>query len=587
MRKLILWIGLTSFFWGCGRDKDSQLDQAATQEPLLRFAEVQEGAAQEPQSYLVAFRHLLDNPRDHFTAFPSRLRTHMQALLRNFSRDLGIRQPRYLGSLNLADLSHSFTPNPAPLGPALLRQSPQETGADSMASLVEVSFSSDLEARTTLRKWLEEGRIYYAEPNGKSEMKGALEDSIVDRFSGNKQLTPWLEQIAFIPAIQQMGQLTSIEEPPVIAVMDSGVDVLHPNLRPAIYVNETGQNKLCKDDIFGCNTTVAKKENLGDGNVFPAGTTDFNQSCGDEGQCQHGTHVAGIIAARDADDYVGMCPYCQILVVKVVDLEKDGADKTSFVIKDASIIAGLAYISGFKKKNEPLVRVINASFGKFERSRSVELFIKSLKSFGRGTLMVAAAGNEDTMRRQYPAGFDSVISVSNVSSDAVEPVKSPSSNYGTWVDIAAPGDGACPDGPGILSSVPGGYARCKVGTSMSAPIVAGIAGLLLSKDPTLTAEQVERRLLDTAEPDKLYSDAVNNGYRPNIQGMGLVPLLGSGVVNANLALDPTQDQSPPVTTQRSDLVRAGCGVVGGEATSLWSWFWLALPLFVFSWRRWR
>ncbi len=582
-----MWIALAGFVWGCGRNEDSPLDQVATQEPLLRFATVEDEASERPQSYIVAFRQLLDNSQDHFTAFPTRLRTHMQALMRNFSRDLGPSDPRYLGSLNLSDLSQSFVPRAASLGPALLRQSTRESLPDSMASLVEITFPNDQNARATLKKWLDEGRIYYAEPNGRSEMKGALEDSIVQRFDDNQQLTPWLEQIAFIPAIKQMATLSSIEEPPVIAVMDSGVDVLHPNLRPAVYVNETGQNKLCKDDIFGCNTTVAKKENLGDGNVFPAGTSDFNQSCGDEGQCQHGTHVAGIIAARDADDYVGMCPYCQILVVKVVDLEQDGQNKTSFVIKDASIIAGLAYVSGFKKKGEPLVRVINASFGKFERSRSVELFIKSLKSFGRGTLMVAAAGNEDTMRRQYPAGFDSVIAVSNVSSDALVPSKSPSSNYGTWVDIAAPGDGSCPDGPGILSSVPGGYARCKVGTSMSAPIVAGIAGLLLSKDPTLTADQVERRLLDTAEPDKLYSDSVNNGYRPNIKGMGLVPMLGSGVVNANLALDPSQDQSPPVTTQRSDLVRAGCGLVGGKAEANWSWFWLALPLFFVTLRNWR
>jgi subtilisin family serine protease len=230
--------------------------------------------------------------------------------------------------------------------------------------------------------------------------------------------------------------------------------------------------------------------------------------------------------------------------------------------------------------------VINASFGKFERSRSVELFIKSLKSFGRGTLMVAAAGNEDTMRRQYPAGFDAVVAVSNVNSDALEPKKSPSSNFGTWVDIAAPGDGDCArGGPGILSSVPGGDSACKVGTSMSSPIVAGIAGLLLSKDPTLTADQVERRLLDTAEPDRLYSDSVNNGYRPNISGMGLVPLLGSGVVNANLALNPSLDQSPPVTTQRNDLVRAGCGVVGGEASRLGSWLWFLLPLAAVGWRR--
>lgn len=578
-------ISLASFVWGCGRIEDSKMSPVATQEPLLRFAEVDGEAAAQPQSYLVAFRHLLDDSRDHFTAFPTRIRTHMQALMRSYSRDLGPARPRYLGSLNLTDLSQSFTPKPASYGPAFMRRSLHETALDSMASLMEVSFNNDEEARATLGQWLSEGRIYYAEPNGRSELKGEVEDTIVERFKDDQQFTPWLSQIAFLPAIQQMGQLASIDDPPVIAVMDSGVDVMHPNLRSAIYVNESGQNKLCTDDIYGCNTTVSKKENLGNGDVFPAGTSGFNQSCGNEGQCQHGTHVAGIIAARDAADYVGMCPYCQILVVKVVDLENSGGNNTSFVIKDASIIAGLAYISGFKKKGEPLVRVINASFGKFERSRSVELFIQSLKTFGRGTLMVAAAGNEDTMRRQYPAGFDSVIAVSNVKSDAELPVKSDSSNFGTWIDIAAPGDGLCDVESGIRSSVPGGFSACKVGTSMSSPVVAGIAGLILSKDPTLTAAEVERRLLDTAQPDKLYSDSVNNGYRPNIKGMGLVPLLGSGVVNANLALDPNLDQSPPVTTKRSDLVRAGCGVIGGEASSAWFWGWILLPLVAIGWRR--
>jgi len=574
-----------SIAWGCGRQETAKLDAVAAQEPLLRFAEVSGEEAAQPQSYLVAFRRLLDDSREHFTAFPTRLRTHMQALMRSFSRDLGPSQPRYLGSLNLSDLSQSFVPKPASFGPALLRQNPQESIEDGMASLVEVTFSTDEEARATLRRWLDEGRIYYAEPNGKSALKDERDDEIIDRFDDDKRFTPWLQQIGYIGAIRQMSLLANKDEAPVIAVMDSGVDVMHPSLRSAIYVNTSGQNKLCKDDIYGCNTTVSKKENLGNGDVYPAGTSGFDQSCGNEGQCQHGTHVAGIIAARDAEDYVGMCPYCQILVVKVVDLEDGRDNTTSFVIKDASIIAGLAYVSGFKKKGEPLVRVINASFGKFERSRSVELFIKSLKTFGRGTLMVAAAGNEDTMRRQYPAGFDAVMAVSNVNSDATLPGKSPSSNFGTWVDIAAPGDGFCDSGPGIRSSVPGGAQACKVGTSMSSPIVAGIAGLLLTKDPTLTADQVERRLLDTALPDPLYSDSVNNGYRPNIKGMGLVPLLGSGVVNADLALDPSRDESPPVTTQRSDLVRAGCGVLGGETGPLWNLLWLLLPVMAIGWRR--
>ncbi|MCX6128815.1 MAG: S8 family serine peptidase [Proteobacteria bacterium] len=274
---------------------------------------------------------------------------------------------------------------------------------------------------------------------------------------------------------------------------------------------------------------------------------------------------------------MGMCPYCKILVVKVVEIDKS-AGKDAFAIKDSSIIAGLAYVSGFKVGGQPLVRVINASFGKFEKSRSVELFLKALKSYGRGTLTVAAAGNEDTMKRQYPAGFDAVLSVSNVLSDTEHPTKSVSSNFGVWVDIAAPGDGSCAGfgGGGILSSVPGAGNGCKVGTSMASPVVAGIAGLVLAKEPDLTADQLEQRLRDTAVPDYLYADATNNGYRPNIQGVGLVPLLGSGVVNASIALDPTQDRAPPVTSQNLERVRSGCGLISGSSKGNDGFAWLLL-----------
>ena len=145
------------------------------------------------------------------------------------------------------------------------------------------------------------------------------------------------------------------------------------------------------------------------------------------------------------------------MVVKVVDVEIDESGKEQFQIEDAAIIAGLAYLSGFTVDGDPLVRVINASFGKFQESRNVGLFIEALKNFGKGVLMVAAAGNEDTMKEQFPAAFEDVVAVSNVQSDAGSPKKSRSSNFGMWVDISAPGSGNCIRGEGILSSIPGGF----------------------------------------------------------------------------------------------------------------------------------
>ena len=147
----------------------------------------------------------------------------------------------------------------------------------------------------------------------------------------------------------------------------------------------------------------------------------------EQSNCSHGTHVAGIIAAEDSG-YIGICPYCSILVVKVVDIKiKDG--KESFQIEDSAIIAGLAYVSGFTVNGEPLVRVINASFGKFQRSRSVGLLLIPFSKFGKGVLTIAAAGNEDTMKKQYPAAFDEVIAVANIESSKSLPRKSPSSNF--------------------------------------------------------------------------------------------------------------------------------------------------------------
>ena len=168
-----------------------------------------------------------------------------------------------------------------------------------------------------LTAWFEAGKIWYAEPNGRQELKGELEDSLVKTFRNNPS-TPWLTQVGWVDAMQTLSGVTE-KSTPIIAVMDSGVDVMHSDLKDAVYVNESGANKLCRDDFYGCNTTKAQKELLGDGNVYPTGTQDFGQTCpvGSE-NCEHGTHVAGIIAARSAESYVGLCPYCQILVVKVV-----------------------------------------------------------------------------------------------------------------------------------------------------------------------------------------------------------------------------------------------------------------------------
>ena len=118
--------------------------------------------------------------------------------------------------------------------------------------------------------------------------------------------------------------------------------------------------------------------------------------------------------------------------------------------------------------------------------------------------------------------------------------------------------------------------------------MSGIAGLVLAQEPNLTASALEARLRETAVPDALYQDGVNNGYRPNVTGTGLVPLLGSGIVNAAAAVNPSLDTSPTLATLRSDRVGSGCGQLGlhqGKQNTAILWWMMAVPLLIAGIRR--
>lgn len=447
---------------------------------------------------------------------------------------------------------------------------------------VRMTFESEAKAREVLRELYEEGDIWFSEPDGKTSLNGEREQEIIEQFK-NPASFPWLDQVDFIQAMQNFDARPPTAPAPVVAVLDSGIDVEHPALSENIYDNTEGANRLCVDDRFGCDTTVADKDILGRGTVYPAGTEGFGQQCPENsGNCTHGTHVAGIVAGY-SDEFVGLCPYCEILPVKVVGVTIDANGQEDFAINDSAILAGLAYVAGFTVDGDPLVRVINASFGKFQASRSVGIFIEALRNFGKGVLVVAAAGNEDTMKRQFPAGFDDVLAVSNVWSDRNNPKKARSSNFGMWVDIAAPGSGVRGELlDGIISSIPGNQTQKQGGTSMASPVVAGIAALVLTREPDLDFEGLRSRVLASAIPDDLYRDGVNNAYSPRVEGAELVPLLGAGVVNALAAVDPTAKQTTPILTQRRDAISPGCGVVGHSPIRTISMWILILPVFLWS-----
>jgi subtilisin family serine protease len=262
----------------------------------------------------------------------------------------------------------------------------------------------------------------------------------------------------------------------VVAVLDSGVDYKHPDLenniwkRPENIMAYTDKDLGEIDDLRGYNAI----DNDGD-------PMDENG---------HGTHCAGIIGAEGGNNegITGVNWMVQIMPLRFMDAT--GAGTT----KDA--IEAINYVID-RKKAGVNVRVISASWGSTQKSRALEDVIK--KAYEAGILFVAASGNSsvDTDKQpHYPSSYNvgNVISVAAL--DRNDQLTS-FSNYGVKsVHIAAPGKD-------ILSTWLENGFRESSGTSMATPVVAGVAALVLAKNPNLSVDELRKRLLDSV--DKLPS----------------------------------------------------------------------------------
>ncbi|MDQ3792818.1 MAG: S8 family peptidase, partial [Actinomycetota bacterium] len=184
----------------------------------------------------------------------------------------------------------------------------------------------------------------------------------------------------------------------------------------------------------------------------------------------HGTHVAGIAAARTANrkGVAGGCPNCDLLVAKVFDGLGTGTV--------ARVAEGIVW-SADHGADVINLSVTHPGFSTAEKT-AVDY------AAGKGAVVVAAAGNDNTDDPTYPAALSSVMAVAATNQDDR---RASFSNYGDWVDVAAPG-------VGVLSTIPGGYASWN-GTSMATPHVSALAGLLAAQG--LGDEAIRARILDT------------------------------------------------------------------------------------------
>lgn len=556
-------------------------------------------------SYIVTFRAPRGSASRGYAAYLTEAREQYEWIDAKFLTDPRVKDIRYITTVDLGNPRDLSTKTDFVPPPALRLAWGQSQTEELAAAITEVNFTSAEVAAQVLREWEEAGVLWFAEPNYTSTLTDLNQQAVTAANAAKPLLTQgsiaemlelpryqesssiwWHEKIRLVEAFIYASKMPlSTVDSPIIAVLDSGVDILHPDLQDRIWTNTSPGSSGCLDDLHGCDTTVAKKATLGTGTVNPFATTGHGVSCPNSVQgigevCQHGTHVAGIIAGRISGQRGGVCPVCRVMPIRII---KEVAGKG--VALDSAILNGLKYVTLFRKSGDSggLVKIVNASFGKATRSRAVAVVVSVLRRPPNEVLIVGAAGNEDTMLRAYPAALSDAIAVAALGPDNG---KASYSNFGPWVDIAAPGgDGF--ENDKILSTVPGGTDGFKQGTSMAAPVVAGVAGLILALDPNRNLNALRTSLVGTADP-AIYQPDVRGGFNYNyyfVKPQGedqRLPLLGAGLLDARAALEAKELNRGRVLagTRR---VNRNCGTVqthsGSHGLTL-TLFWVPLLILV-------
>lgn len=290
----------------------------------------------------------------------------------------------------------------------------------------------------------------------------------------------------------------------VVAVLDTGVQLNHEDLADNLWTNprEIPDNDMDDDgsgevdDFWGWHFY---HKWTWDGEGYTYLPKEDNQVGDDNG---HGTHVAGIAGVRinNGVGITGMAGNSRLMVVKVLDQYGDGWY--------SDLAQGIVYAV------DNGARIINLSVGGEPSSQTLQAAVDY--AYDHGVLVVAAAGNNDP-GVLYPAACEHALAVAATDRNDQ---RAGFSNHGPEVDVAAPG-------VDIYSTWYRGNYFTKSGTSVAAPHVSGLAALMWSAQPDLTAAQVTEIITDTAE------DVNGDTY------LGWDKYLGWGRIEAGRALSMT------------------------------------------------
>jgi subtilisin family serine protease len=312
----------------------------------------------------------------------------------------------------------------------------------------------------------------------------------------------------------------------VTAVIDTGVDYTHPDLAPNMWANS--------DEVAGNGIDDDRNGYIDDTRGWDFANND-NNPMDDNG---HGTHVAGTIGAvgNNGVGVTGVAWSTSIMALKFLDASGSGA------LSNAIRAIDYARVNGAK--------VINASWGGGGFSSALQSAISQYIS--SGGIFVAAAGNENNnndTNPSYPANYTGVISVG---ASTRTDTRASFSNFGTTVDVVAPGQS-------ILSTLPGNRYGTLSGTSMATPHVAGAIALLWGQNPTLSATTITQGLLNNT--DNVLRGSVSQFGRINV-GAAAVALRAGTTPPA-----PPEPPAPPTTTTRSYSLTGNFAIADATRTA--------------------
>jgi membrane-anchored mycosin MYCP len=317
-----------------------------------------------------------------------------------------------------------------------------------------------------------------------------------------------------------------------VAVIDSGVDDDHPQLRGAV---RPGRDLLSPGDD---------------------GTVDC---------VSHGTAVASLIAARKVDGvgFRGLAPDASILPIRITDQAPTNEPGSGRSVSEA----GLA--NAIDEAVRLGAKIINLSLVLYQDDAAVRAAVE--RAVADDVLVVAAVGNGHQPDRTgpdpapYPASYDGVIGVGAVNQDGKLLA---ASQVGPYVDLVAPGEA-------VLAATRVSGHEAVNGTSFATPLVAATAALVWAASPQLRAAEVARQVIETADPgagpaDRGYGAGVVDPYRAVTERLadGDTGALGRPVSPPTEPADLAKDQ--PETPLRALWVAiAGLVVALGLAVTAW------------------